>query len=124
MLQGTGGTQAQAKRFRQEMSPAEIGLWLALRARPSGLKFRKQHPSGPFVADSYCHSARLVVEVDGAAHDYGDRPARDARRDAWFAARGLAVMRVAARDVLTDCDAVVTAIAASACDRQIARVSP
>jgi very-short-patch-repair endonuclease len=96
------------------MSPAEIALWLALRGRPEGLKFRRQHPSGPFTADFYCHEARLVVEVDGTAHDYGDRPARDASRDRWFEARGIAVKRVTAHDVLKDCDAVVRGVTALA----------
>lgn len=114
MLQGTGDTLRRSKQLRQEMSPAEIALWLALRGRPESLKFRRQHPSGPFTADFYCHEARLVVEVDGTAHDYGDRPVRDASRDRWFEARGIAVMRVTAHDVLKDCDAVVRGVTALA----------
>jgi very-short-patch-repair endonuclease len=47
------------------MSLPEVLLWQALRARPGGWKFRRQHPSGPYVADFYCHEARLIVEVDG-----------------------------------------------------------
>lgn len=118
MLQGFGDSQARSKALRQEMSVPEIKLWMALRARPAGLKFRKQHPSGPYTADFYCHAARLVVEVDGTAHDYGDRPKRDAERDAWFAGRGLAVLRVPASEVLKECDAVVAMIEASARDRR------
>ncbi|WP_326523032.1 endonuclease domain-containing protein [Sphingomonas sp.] len=117
MLQGTGDTQARSKRLRQDMSSAEIALWVALRTRPAGLKFRRQHPSGPFTADFYCHDARLVVEVDGAAHDFGDRPVRDAARDRWFEARGLAVLRVPAGDVFRECDAVVRHVTALAIDR-------
>src|SRR3546814_4404783 len=82
MLQGVGNSGAHAKALRQSMPPPEIVLWLALRERPGGFKFRRQHPSGSFVADFYCHVARLVIEVDGAAHDFGDRPGRDLRRDA------------------------------------------
>ncbi|WP_375288894.1 endonuclease domain-containing protein [Sphingomonas sp.] len=114
MLQGTPESAARAKALRQEMSPAEIRLWLALRKRPAGLKFRKQHPSGPYVADFFCHAARLVVEVDGQAHDFGDRPQRDARRDQWFRPRGMEVLRLPARDVLRDCDAAVQGIVAVA----------
>ena len=121
MLQGEGDTQVRSKRLRQDMSPPEIALWLALRSRPSGLKFRRQHPSGPYTADFYCHAARLVIEVDGSAHDYGNRPERDAARDQWFGARGLAVMRIAAGDVPQDCDAVVTGITALAVERVAAQ---
>ena len=114
MLQGTGETAQRAKSLRQAMSSPEIGLWLALRERPVGLKFRRQHPSGPYVADFYCHEARLVIEIDGSAHDCGDRPERDAVRDRWFAERGLRVFRVPARNVLADCDGVVRGIVALA----------
>ncbi|MGW8278366.1 endonuclease domain-containing protein [Sphingomonas aurantiaca] len=117
MLQGTGATGARAKQLRGTMSPPEIAIWLALRERPAGFKFRRQHPSGPYVADFYCHAARLVIEVDGQAHDFGDRPARDAARDCWFAARGLAVLRIAAVEIFTDCDAVVHGIVAVAAER-------
>ncbi|MBN2970519.1 endonuclease domain-containing protein [Roseomonas aeriglobus] len=117
MLQGSGDTQARSKVLRQQMSPPEIKLWMALKGRPAGLKFRKQHPAGPYTADFYCHAARLVVEIDGVAHDFGDRPYRDSARDDWFRARGLAVMRIAASDVLRDCDAAVTGITATATAR-------
>ena len=110
MLQGIGDTAHRAKTLRRTMSPPEIVLWLALKERPAGLKFRKQHPSGPYVADFYCHAAGLIIEIDGSAHDFGDRPARDGRRDAWFRMRGLAVMRIAAADVSRDLDAVVRGI--------------
>jgi len=121
MLQGTGDTLERAKALRKTMSPPEIALWMVLRKRPAGLKFRKQHPSGPYVADFYCHAARLVVEVDGSAHDFGDRPARDDRRDRWFAARGLDVMRIPAAEISRDLDAVTRGIVALAADRLAAQ---
>ena len=111
-----GGVE-RARRLRREMSLPEVLLWQVLRARPDGLKFRKQHPSGPFTLDFYCSDARLVVEVDGEAHSRGDRPIRDAARDAWFASHGLMTMRVAAADVLKNLDAVTTGIVATARSR-------
>jgi very-short-patch-repair endonuclease len=117
MLQGTGETRQRSKRLRQEMSPPEIALWFALRGRPDGLKFRKQHPSGPYTADFYCHAARMIVEVDSEAHSRGDRPARDAARDRWFEARGITTLRAAASEIMRDCDAVVRGIAALAAER-------
>nr|WP_235518747.1 DUF559 domain-containing protein [Sphingomonas sp. Leaf208] len=39
------------------MSPPELALWIALRERPGGFKFRRQHPAGPYVADFYGHAA-------------------------------------------------------------------
>ena len=111
MLQGD---VEQARRLRRTMSLPEIVLWRALKARPGGFKFRKGHPAGMFTADFYCHEARLIIEVDGAAHERGDRPARDARRDDWFAERRIGVLRVTARDVLSNLEGVVLGVVARA----------
>ena len=54
-------------------------LWLALRnGQIGGLKFRRQHPIGPYVVDFCCQSAKLVVEVDGMSH--ADKAAQDAAK--------------------------------------------
>ncbi|WBH17293.1 endonuclease domain-containing protein [Sphingomonas radiodurans] len=100
-------TVVKARRLRRAMTLPEIALWDVLRARPAGIKFRRQHPIGPFVLDFYCASARLAIEVDGMAHEMGDNSARDARRDRWLAGQGVEVLRIAARDVLDDLEAVV-----------------
>jgi very-short-patch-repair endonuclease len=114
MLQGPKSTIKRARKLRKEMSLSEMLLWRELRKRPGGLKFRKQHPAGPFVADFFCHEARLVIEVDGEAHERGDRPARDMARDRWFAERRFEVMRVPAYEVLGDLEGAVRWIAARA----------
>ena len=62
------------------MSPPEAKLWNLLRARPEGLKFRHQHPAGPYTLDFYCAAVRLGIEVDGISHDMGDNPQRDIER--------------------------------------------
>ncbi|MGK6354452.1 endonuclease domain-containing protein [Sphingomonas sp. DT-207] len=117
MLQGTPENNRRAKEARKELSLPEVLLWGALKTRPQGLKFRKQHPSGPYFADFYCHQARMIVEVDGDGHNFGDRPRRDAIRDNWFQARGLDVLRVPAREVLRDLDGVVRGIVDRAAQR-------
>ena len=96
-----GGVE-RARKLRREMSLPEVLLWQQLRQRPCGLKFRKQHPSGPFVLDFYCGDARLAIEVDGAGHRAGDRALRDEARDAWFAARGIDTLRMEARAILSN----------------------
>ena len=89
------------------MTPPEVMLWLRLRGVGDGLpRFRHQHAMGPYVLDFYCPAARLAVEVDGWGHNIGDQPARDKVRDAWLAARGIAVQRIPASDVLADPDGV------------------
>jgi very-short-patch-repair endonuclease len=63
-----------ARRLRRTMSLPEVLLWTQLRGKPLGIKFRKQHPVGDYVVDFYCAEKQLAVEIDGIAHDMGDRP--------------------------------------------------
>jgi very-short-patch-repair endonuclease len=117
-LEGSKSGQHNAKRLRREMTPPEIALWLALRRNEAGLRFRKQYSAGDYVLDFYCAPARLAIEVDGEAHSRGDRPARDAARDAWLAAKDVHVLRYPANDVLSNLDGVVRQIVAFALDRR------
>ncbi len=102
---------ATARRLRRELSPPEARLWTELRGRKlADLRFRRQHPVGPYVLDFYCVSARLAVEVDGRAHDEPDRIRQDQRRDAWLAEQGIRVLRVTAREVKDNLDGVAALI--------------
>jgi len=104
-------TYTIARRLRRVMTPPEVLLWQRLRAPGEGSpRFRRQHPMGSYVLDFYCPAARLAIEVDGIAHSMGDRPERDALRDAWLIGRGLRVLRIAAIDVLADAGVVADGI--------------
>ena len=77
-MSATNKAYKNARRLRRELTLPEKLLWVRLRR--SDLNFRRQHPIGHYVLDFYCPAAKLAIEVDGAAHDFGDRPARDDRR--------------------------------------------
>ena len=77
--------------------------------RLGGLKFRRQHPIGPYTVDFYCHEIGLVIEVDGMSHE--DRGERDQRRTAYLQQQGLCVFRVTNQDVSSDSEAVRRGIA-------------
>lgn len=113
---GNRNSVRRSRAQRREMSLPEVLLWQALRTRPEQLKFRRQHPSGDYSLDFYCSDAALAIEIDGEAHSRGDRPARDERRDAWLAERGIETLRVPASVVLRDpaaaADAVIAAVVA------------
>jgi len=111
MLQGDESTIAKARMLRRKLTLPEVLLWQQLRQRPAGFKFRKQHPATPYILDFYCHEAKLIVEVDGIAHDMGDRPARDEARDAHFRSLGFRIIRIPAADVLHNPAAVAQSLA-------------
>ena len=80
-----------AKRLRHAPTFNERVLWKLLRDRRlEDLKFRRQVPLGPYVADFVCFSERLIVEADGPLHD----ARRDAERDAWLRTQGYRVLRI------------------------------
>jgi 3-isopropylmalate/(R)-2-methylmalate dehydratase small subunit len=107
----------RARELRRTMSLPENLLWQELRKRPLGIKFRRQHPSGPFILDFYCAAARLCVEIDSEAHSPGDRPERDERRDQYFAAHDIRTIRIPATAVLKQIGSVVDFIANAARER-------
>jgi len=117
MLRASSRTVHRARRQRREMSLPEVLLWQALRQRPDGLKFRKQHPAGTYTLDFFCAAAALCIEVDGEAHDRGDQPTFDPNRDAWLALHGIATLRIPASVILRDLAAAVTSIVAAARSR-------
>src|SRR5438552_1328124 len=74
---------AIARQLRRAASPAERYAWSLLRNRGVlALKFRRQHVLHGFIVDFYCAARRLVLELEGDAHDPRDRQAYDTGREA------------------------------------------
>ncbi|MDQ6920374.1 MAG: endonuclease domain-containing protein [Candidatus Dormibacteraeota bacterium] len=95
--------------LRQEMTDAEVGLWVRLRGEQiDGHRFRRQVPVGPYVADFACLKARIVVEVDGGQH--ADEVERDQQRTDWLASRGFKVLRFWNTEVLQQTNEMVESI--------------
>jgi adenine-specific DNA-methyltransferase len=91
----------RARQLRRDMNEYERKLWSLLRMkRLAGFRFRRQHPIGPYVADFFCPSAKLIVEQDGAQHFTEKEVDRDARRTRWLEERGYRVLRITNIDVL------------------------
>ncbi len=97
------------RNLRTNSTKAEHLLWGALRSRKfHGLKFRRQHPIGPFIADFACPEIKLVIELDGDYHDYVEE--RDRARQMYIEAEGYRVIRFENNVVLRDVEAVLIAI--------------
>ncbi|MGQ9627249.1 MAG: DUF559 domain-containing protein, partial [Anaerolineae bacterium] len=98
------------KQLRREASLAERKLWSALRNKQLGVKFRRQHPIGPYIADFYSREAHLVVEVDGSTHFDPETMKYDAKRNDYMRALGLDVLRFTTSEVLQNLEGVCLAI--------------
>jgi very-short-patch-repair endonuclease len=102
----------RARQLRHDQTEVEKKLWARLRARQiNGVKFRRQHPIGPFIADFCCFEQRLVVELDGGQH--ASKTADDQRRSASLAKRGYRVLRFWDNEVMENIDGVLQQIAES-----------
>ncbi len=79
--------------LRRNPTLAETILWEYLRARKmAGLKFRRQHPMGPFIVDFVCLKKKIIIEVDGPIHDL--QRDYDRQRDQWLRLQGFTVLRI------------------------------
>jgi very-short-patch-repair endonuclease len=107
-MQQTDLSKLRARAMRKTMTPAERSLWYALRDRRfQGLKFRRQVPLGPYIADFYCAEHRLVIEADGGGHG----GVRDLSRDRWLADHGFRILRLWNGDIRADLSGCLDRIA-------------
>jgi len=100
-----------ARALRKQPTKPEELLWRALRGRRfEGAKFRRQVPFGRYVVDFYCHSAKLVVELDGKQHGwFADYDAARQRDIEAFA--HVRIVRFRNEEIMNDLDAVLAKIA-------------
>ena len=83
-------------------------LWSKLRGRlVRDLKFRRQHPIGPYFADFACLEIGLVIELDGGQHAEDDAGSYDQKRSSNMAALGFQTLRFWNNDVLSKTEAVL-----------------
>lgn len=96
--------------LRHNMPEPERRLWNRLRGKQLGVKFRRQHGIGPYIADFYCPERKLVIELDGDSHASAEAQQYDAKRNAYMNSVGLTVLRFTNSQVMTELDAVVDVI--------------
>ena len=97
--------------MRRLATEAEKLVWRMLRARQFlDLKFRRQHPVGPYILDFYCARCRLAVELDGGQHFTDEGKAYDEKGSAFLAAHGIRVIRFTNSEVFAEIDSVAEAI--------------
>ncbi|MFZ1991976.1 MAG: DUF559 domain-containing protein [Alphaproteobacteria bacterium] len=107
-----------ARKFRKQLTEAELKLWRALQALDlTYTHFRRQVPIGPYIADFACHTAKLIVEVDGGQHGEPIGQLRDVERSAFLESRGYKVLRFWNIDVLQEMESVIETILAELRER-------
>ena len=82
-----------AREHRNNSTPAEEVLWNYLKTKPFGIKFRRQHTYSIYILDFYCHSLKLVIEVDGSIHNLKEVKNNDIERQRLLEKDGLRVVR-------------------------------
>jgi len=72
---------------------AETIMWDCLRGKALGVKFRRQHVIGLFIADFCCIEKHLVLELDGGYHQLPEQQVKDEERQKWLESAGYKVLR-------------------------------
>ncbi len=99
-----------AKNLRRNMTDAEMILWQHLKAGINGIKFRRQHPIGIYVADFYCHKIKLIIEIDKSIHHKKEIKDYDIKRENDLKSWGYSVIRFSNDKVLKQREAVLAEI--------------
>ena len=90
---------AYSQKLRKNQTREESLLWNAfLKKYP--LQFRRQYVIGEYIADFYCHKAKLIVELDGSGHYEPENIRKDQKRTVYFRSLGLTVIRFTNLEVM------------------------
>jgi len=100
-----------SRRLRRNATIAEQRLWYRLRSRSLyGMKFVRQEPIGPYIADFVSGERRLIIEVDGGQHAESER---DLVRDQWLRDHDYRILRFWNNDVIQNIEGVLETIASA-----------
>jgi len=99
------------RKLRKRQTQAEELLWKQLRRkRLNGLKCRRQHPLGRYIADFYCPEVRLVIELDGTVHNLKDQKEYDELRKEVIEVHRVRVLRMRNEEIEKDIEGVLKKI--------------
>jgi very-short-patch-repair endonuclease len=100
-----------AKTYRSQPTEAENILWQLLRGKKlEGLKFRRQHIIGAYIADFICLSKKLIIEIDGLIHQLPENKLSDAERTKWLNEEGFEVIQFTNKEVIYNPEKVLEKI--------------
>ena len=100
-----------AKRLRDNQTETELFLWNHLsKIEIKEIRIKRQHPVLYFIADFYCHKAKLIIEIDGGYHNIPEQFNYDQNRDSELESLGLKVIRFTNKQVMTEIGEVLKTI--------------
>ena len=99
-----------AKENRNNPTDAERLLWLYLSNKQLGVRFRRQHIIGKFIADFACLEKMLIIELDGGYHSLPEQQISDEQRTADLQEKGYRVIRFTNEEIFHEIDLVLTKI--------------
>jgi cyclase len=99
-----------ATQLRRNMRDAETVLWMYLKNGVNGCKIHRQHPIGLYIADFYCHKAKLIIELDGTIHDKPEVKENDDARQKELERCGYVISRFTNQQVLKKTEEVIKII--------------
>jgi very-short-patch-repair endonuclease len=100
----------RARELRNDLTKAEQILWRVLRGKQQGVRFLRQHPLGPYIADFFSFASKLVIEVDGDTHCDPVQIERDKLRTEYLESEGCSILRFTNTQVLCDLSGVLEII--------------
>ena len=99
-----------SKDNRRQQTPYEYALWQELRKLKCGVRFRRQHPIGDYIADFVCLPKRLIIEIDGGYHNNAEQAEFDRMRTSWLEKKGYQVIRFTNEEIAYKLKEVVQTI--------------
>ena len=87
-----------AQKLRREMTKEERHLWYDF-LKDLPVTFNRQKVIGDYIADFYCASSKIVIELDGSQHYEDQGMQSDEIRDAYFSSLGIRVLRYSNKDI-------------------------
>jgi cyclase len=82
-------------------------LWGILKNKFPTLKFRRQHPVSNYIADLYCHSQKLIIEIDGSIHNIEEVKLNDEQRQKDLEDLGLRMVRFTNKEIRNNLEIVI-----------------
>ena len=99
-----------ARQNRNHPTEAEALLWEYLKADSLGVRFKRQHIIGDYIADFVCLSHKLAIELDGGYHRLDSQQISDTQRTQWLETKGFRVIRFTNQELFNNIDKVLETI--------------